>query len=352
MDRTAAPKGPSIALFSAITLMPVGLIVLGAWAGGIWVWAALIYLTLLTFLMDQLIATVTPNAPEGAEFPGADPLSVALALGHFAVLISGIAGVSGHSALNTPERIALFFAAGLFMGQVSNANAHELIHRSRRGLFRLGMWVYISLFYGHHTSAHRLIHHRFVATPDDPNSAPLGQSYYRFAPRAWIGSFRAGLSAERARAAAWWRTPYVLYVGGAAGCLLASGLIFGVAGAVAHIALATYATAQLILSDYVQHYGLRRATVDGRPEPVDQRHSWDAPQWFTSYLMLNAPRHSDHHAHPARPYPALRLGERGSGPRLPLSLPAMATVALFPTLWRRVMDKRVARWMPDETGAE
>ena len=41
-----------------------------------------------------------------------------------------------------------------------------------------------------------------------------------------------------------------------------------------------------------------------------------------------------------------------SGPRLPLSLPAMATVALFPTLWRRVMDKRVARWMPDETGAE
>lgn len=59
--------------------------------------------------------------------------------------------------------------------------------------------------------------------------------------------------------------------------------------------------------------------------------------------MLNAPRHSDHHAHPSRIYPALRLGDTGAPgrPILQRSLPAMAALALFPPLWRRVMDPRV-----------
>ena len=82
----------------------------------------------------------------------------------------------------------------------------------------------------------------------------------------------------------------------------------------------------------------------GRLEPVSDRHSWNAPHWFSSGLMLNAPRHSDHHSHPARAYPGLRL-ERAEKPRplLPYSLPVMAAIATMPHLWRRVMDRRVAR---------
>ena len=59
--------------------------------------------------------------------------------------------------------------------------------------------------------------------------------------------------------------------------------------------------------------------------------------------MVNAPRHSDHHAHPARPYPALRLTPENPRPMLPYSLPVMASIATLPHLWRRVMDRRVAR---------
>ena len=88
---------------------------------------------------------------------------------------------------------------------------------------------------------------------------------------------------------------------------------------------------------------LRRATVNGRPEPVDQRHSWDAPQWFTSYLMLNAPRHSDHHMHPGRIYPGLQI-DAETMPMLPRSLPVMAVVALFPRWWRRVMNPAILKW--------
>jgi alkane 1-monooxygenase len=59
--------------------------------------------------------------------------------------------------------------------------------------------------------------------------------------------------------------------------------------------------------------------------------------------MLNAPRHSDHHMHPARSFPALELSAENM-PILPHSLPVMACLALVPGLWRKVMDRRVAKW--------
>lgn len=338
---------PSVTAFALATLTPVPLLVLGATLGGVWVWAALLYMTLFTFALDQLVAIITPNAPQGVEFPAANPLSVTLALAHFGLLALAIWAVSGGADLGLPERIGLFVAASLFFGQVSNANAHELIHRGAKPLFWLGKLVYISVLYGHHTSAHTKVHHRYVGTPDDPNTARLGEHFYHFAARAWIGSYRAGRRAEtkqqRQVGNPRWRHPYLHYVAGALLMMIASYAAFGAAGLIAHLALASYATAQLLLSDYVQHYGLKRAQLDsGRFEPVTDRHSWDSPHWFSSFLMLNAPRHSDHHAHPSRKYPALRLSD--DSPTLPYSLPAMAVLALIPPLWRKVMDPRAAKW--------
>ncbi len=250
--------------------------------------------------------------------------------------------MSGGSELAAVEKLTAFFAFGIFFGQVSNSNAHELIHRPRRPLHELGKWVFISQLFGHHTSAHRLVHHRHVGTASDPNTARQGQSFYNFAPRAWIGSFRAGYRAENARRdRASGRParlhPYAIYVGGALAGLTVSALIGGTLGVLVHIALASYATAQLLMSDYVQHYGLARRTgADGQLEPVGQQHSWNAPHWFSSLVMLNAPRHSDHHAHPARAFPALGLPERC--PSLPRSLAVMGLLALFPRRWRRLMD--------------
>ena len=345
---------PRVRSFALVTLAPLPLLGLGAAFGGIFAWAAAFYIAALIFVLDVLIARAAPDAPEGAEFPAADALSVGLAMAHFAALLAGVAALSGATDLDWGSRIVLFFAFGLFFGQVSNSNAHELIHRSDKRLFMLGKWVYISLLFGHHTSAHRLVHHRFVATPEDPNSAPLGEGFWTFAPRAWIGSFVAGYEMERARAAA--RTPkglrariaainpYVVYVLGALWWVALMAQLFGGPGVMAYLALCAYAQMQLLLSDYVQHYGLQRRALDAtRFEPVDARHSWDAPQPVSALWMLNAPRHSDHHAHPGRIYPALRLGDLAAPgrPVLPRSLPAMATIALIPPLWRRVMDRRV-----------
>lgn len=339
--------GPAMPLFTATTLLPVPLLAAAAVFGGWWAVLALAYLTVFTFALDQLVPLVTGNAAEGSEFPAADKLSTALAIAHFGLLPLGTWAVAGGGDLSGAERIACFLSFGLFFGQVSNSNAHELIHRARRPLFELGKWVYISLLFGHHTSAHRLVHHVHVATDDDPNTAWRGESFYDFAPRAWVGSFVAGLEAENARNSdrPLWRHPYVAYIGGGLACVVAVTLAFGGAGLLAYLALCAHAQAQLLLSDYVQHYGLYRHTqADGRAEPVGAQHSWNAPHWFSGYLMLHAPRHSDHHAHPARSYPALRLPEKETAPTLPYSLPAMATLALFPSRWRRVMDKRASRW--------
>ncbi len=95
---------------------------------------------------------------------------------------------------------------------------------------------------------------------------------------------------------------------------------------------------------YVQHYGLRRHKLpDGKTEPIGPRHSWNTGAWYSAAMMLNAPRHSDHHLRPARAFPALEIAP-DTMPMLPRSLPVMGVIALVPPIWRRVMDARVARW--------
>ncbi|MEL7117493.1 MAG: fatty acid desaturase, partial [Pseudomonadota bacterium] len=180
-------------MFSASSVLPVPLLLAAVAFGGVWPWLALIYLTLFAFALDTLIGQMEVES----EFPAAEGLSVALACLHFVVL--GAVVWRFGQGVATAEAVGLFLATGLYIGQIGNSNAHELIHRGRRSLFGLGKAVYISLLFGHHVSAHPLVHHRHVATPRDPNTARLGEGYYRFLIRAWTGSFRAGFKAERAR---------------------------------------------------------------------------------------------------------------------------------------------------------
>ena len=137
----------------------------------------------------------THHPTQEAEFPAATGLSVVLALSHFVLLYLVITALSG-DVFGTLEKLGIFFASGFFFGQVSNVNAHELIHRGGRNLHRLGKWVYVSLLFGHHTSAHVLVHQRHAATRMDPSTSRKGESYYRFVIRAWVESFRMGLAAR------------------------------------------------------------------------------------------------------------------------------------------------------------
>ncbi len=343
--------------FVIASLTPVALIAAACLAGGIWPALALIYMTVFVALADGLGPEALPEI-EGAE-RAANRLSVTLGIAHLLLLTLGVWAIAAGPVLTPWGRLLAGLALGLFLGQVSHPNAHELIHRPARGLRRLGVAVYVTLLFGHHASAHPRVHHVHVATGRDPNSAPLGEGVYRFFLRAWAGSFRAGLRAEtvaRARVEGGARGlhPYAIYLGGAAATLAAAGLLAGWRGVAVLVAVCAYAQAQLLLADYVQHYGLRRAVDDqGKAEPAGPQHSWNAPQWYSSSLMLNAPRHSDHHQNPGRHFPALRLDARM--PLLPRSMPVMAVIALVPPLWRRIMDPRARAWaaaVPDAAPGE
>ncbi len=331
--------------FTLAALAPVLLLGLAAVVGGLWAWGALAYVSIIAALADELVAWRTPPAdPEEVE-RGANALSVALALAHFGLMVLGVLAVAGATGLGTGERIAAFLAFGLYFGQVSIANAHELIHRTHRGFFALGKWVFISMLYGHVTTTHRLLHHPHVATPRDPNFPPLGISFYRYLPRSFWGNLRGGYRIEQARAARSGRmNPYVTYAGGALGLLALAWFAAGWAGVAAFTGFAAYAQFQHAMVDYLQHYGLaRRPMPDGSYEPQGPEHSWNSPHWFTSLMTVNVTRHSDHHAHPTRIFPALRL-EAGM-PMLPYSLPLMGVIALFPPLWFKIMDKRAVQVM-------
>lgn len=347
-----AGRVPPVAAFVGVALFPAVLLIWGASSGGWPLWSGFLWMALAAPAADTIIARGFGDADESTEFPLADPASILLAIAHFILLIAALAAFSADH-LSGWERIAMFLGAGMFFGQVSNSNAHELIHRGSRGLFRLGAAVYVSLLFGHHVSAHRLVHHVYVATDADPNSARLGESFWRFFPRAWFGSFRSGLAEERKRAERSGRiNPYLVWIGGSLILIAVVFLVFGARATVDYLAICLYAQMQLMLSDYVQHYGLRRGVTSGRTEPVGPHHSWDAPHPLSSLAMVNAPRHSDHHAHPSRNYPSLRLNPENPRPMLPYSLPVMGAIAMVPPLWKRMMDKRVAKMMSEPVPQE
>lgn len=336
-------------LFAIATLAPALLISAGAVLGGLVLVAGLLYMTAFIASADALTRRAGPTGSE-TEFPAGTVLSIALGVVHFALLALVIWAIAEGDTLSSAEKAALFVAAGLFFGQVSNPNAHELIHARPRRLRSLGTWIYISMLYGHHSSAHTLVHHVRVATAADPATSRMGEGFYRYLLRAWIGGFREGWRAETRRGLAssrpLWLHPYLLYMGGAAVLLALTFVLTGPKGLLFHIWIAGYAQLQLLMSDYVQHYGLtRRIGPSGKLEPVGPEHSWNSPHRASSALMLNAPRHSDHHVRPLARYPELRLEPRM--PMLPHSLPVMSCIALAPRLWRSVMDPLVAEWRAD-----
>jgi alkane 1-monooxygenase len=333
-------------------LAPLPFLALSPVMGGSWAFVALFYLSIFAFLADESLISRGENPQRLAQktFDLTQAVPVVLGLAHLTLLpIAVLTLAHGDQSLGT--KIVMFLAFSLFFGSISTANAHELIHRPGWARATLGKWVFTSLLFGHHVSAHLAVHHHHVATPLDPNSAPLNQGFYRFFHRAWHGSFHAGLAVENKRLALAGKTrwhptnPYLIYCLGGLVFLALSYVLAGVNGVAIYVGFALIAQMHLLLSDYVQHYGLtRQELADEKYETVSIYHSWNARQMFTAALMLNAPLHSDHHTRPSLNYTELRTRSDDGAPVLPHSMPVMSCLALLPPVWKKVMNPMVAEW--------
>jgi alkane 1-monooxygenase len=337
-----------VSVFSVVTLLPAVLLLCSSTFGGFWTLTPLLLLGIISHICDELFES-SPNAPVERLFQNLLP--IALALLHFVLLAVAIWSIT-YQPFSFAEKTALLFGYALYFSHVSNAVGHELIHRRKRFQFTLGKWLFISILFGHHASSHRLIHHPYVATRYDPNTARFNENFYRFYVRAWRGSFLAGLGAENERLgyqansrAVDVANPYFTYILGSFLCMGLAAGIAGWFGLAVYLVLAFLSQAGLLLTDYTQHYGLMRTEGnDGKFPPIAPHHSWNSQHWFTRNLTLNAPLHSDHHAKPAKPFTELQTHCAQTAPQLPYSPGIMSVIALYPPRWRKVMHPLISDW--------
>ncbi len=250
--------------------------------------------------------------------------------------------------LTLTEQLGLAATVGC-IGGIGINTAHELGHKREASERWLSKIALAQSFYGHFYIEHNRGHHVRVATPEDPASSRLGESFYAFWPRTVLGSLRSAWRLEATRYARRDQHPYrpgndVLNAW-VMSALLWSALVVWLGPVLLPflVVQALIGLSLLEVVNYMEHYGMLRRRVGvghrQRYERVDPSHSWNSNNVATNVLLYHLQRHSDHHANPTRRYQALRDFEES--PVLPTGYAGMILLALVPPLWRRVMDPRV-----------
>ena len=232
------------------------------------------------------------------------------------------------------------------VGGIAINTAHELGHKRANSEKWLSRIALAQTGYGHFFIEHNRGHHVKVATPEDPASSRLGESFWAFLPRTVIGSLHSAWEIETTRLdrlgerrigrhndilTAWAMT---------VGLFAVLTISFGLVVLPYLVAQAAIGFSLLEVVNYLEHYGLcRQRNQDGRYEKVGPRHSWNSDRVVTNVFLFQLQRHSDHHGNSLLRYQALRSLDES--PQLPAGYASMIVLALVPPLWRRVMDKRV-----------
>ncbi len=256
--------------------------------------------------------------------------------------------------LGVLESIGLALTMGV-VGGVAINTAHELGHK-RAGMERwLSRIALAQTGYGHFFIEHNRGHHVRVATPEDPASSRLGESFWAFLPRTVVGSLRSAWGIECARLDRMGKSHWTLRNDVLGAWAMTVVLFAALAVAFGPVVL-PYLLGQAVLGfsllevvNYLEHYGLlRQKREDGRYERCLPEHSWNSNNVASNVLLYHLQRHSDHHANPTRRYQALRHVKEA--PQLPTGYAGMIVLAWFPPLWRRVMDPRLLEHYDGDLG--
>ncbi len=337
-----------------ISLLLVPLIWFSAVAGGWW----LILVPLVTWWLFAVLDRLS-----GLDLENADPETPDDDLGWYILLtkiwvpvqfvtLFGLIWFSTHTEqLGTIEKVALFFGMGVLSGTIGINYSHELMHQSGRFERWLGDILLAMVLYCHFRSEHLLVHHRYVGTPRDPVTARFNEGFHRFYPRvlrqSLISSFRAEREKLGRKDRPWTdpANPFWRYLGLQGFMVFLALLLGGWSGLGLFLVQAGTAIWQLELVNYVEHYGLTRKHLgNGKYEHIRPRHSWNASQKASNWLLINLQRHSDHHYKPDRRFPLLQHHSEDAAPQLPYGYPVMTLAAMVPPVWRRVMNPRVRAW--------
>ena len=200
--------------------------------------------------------------------------------------------------------------------------------------------------YTHFRIEHVHGHHKYVSTPEDPATAPFGISFYEFLPKTLIGSLKSAWNWETNRIKrkkglnkilanrmyhyfVFFMTLSVLFYA-----------TYGSKGLVVFYGQSAFAIFLLEVINYIEHYGLeRKRLANGNWEPVKEWHSWDCDYAVTNFTLFNIGKHSNHHAKASVEFPYLE--NKAENPKLSFGYSTAVLLALFPPLWRMIMDPKV-----------
>lgn len=335
---------PSLPGLAALAYLASG----NAW----WVLAPVAFYYAILVAADHLLGVDPNNPPEEiVEQMASDPfyrvlLFISLPVFWFSFLACAIAAAQPGTPIAAYLGLAL--SAGISSGTAITVG-HELGHKPNR----LDQWgaklANAVCGYGHFSIEHNRGHHVQVATPEDPASARLGESLWRFALREIPATAVRGWAMERARLARkglgfWhWRNDILQGYAITLVAAFALILIFGPVLIPFLLINGLVGWLHLTFANYVEHYGLKREMrADGRYGPCEPHHSWNTNHIITNLMLFHLQRHSDHHANPLRPYQALRSFD--DLPTLPSGYPGCFLLAAIPPLWFKVMDPKVIAW--------
>jgi alkane 1-monooxygenase len=300
-------------------------------------------------VLDRVFGEDFSNPPESAVAQlEADVFYRAMVWAYVPVQLIGTV-LGAWIAVNQPLAWMGYAALVLTVGAINGigiGTAHELGHKKETLDRWLSKIALAPSAYGHFFVEHNRGHHKRVATPEDPASARMGESFWAFLPRSVWGSLQSAWTLEQERLnkqgmnvlhpqnhnlQAWGLT------------LVLFGVLVVWLGWMALpflVVQAVYAASMLEVVNYVEHYGLlRQKDMAGRYVRCEPEHSWNSNHLVGNLLLYQLQRHSDHHAHPSRRYQALR--HFANAPQLPAGYATMISVAYCPPLWFALMDHRV-----------
>lgn len=248
------------------------------------------------------------------------------------------------------EFIGLVLSIGIVLGGNGINVAHELGHRQATNERFIGKALLLPSLYMHFYIEHNFGHHLHAATKEDPATAKYKQTVYAFwvtsTTRQYFNAWRIQmrilsnnkLSFFSFKNDMFWysifQTTYLAIVFILFGKLA---LLFAVFAAITGFLL-------LETVNYIEHYGLlRKKKESGRYERVKEIHSWNSNHVIGRILLYELTRHSDHHFKTSKKYQVLECHEES--PQLPYGYPTSMVLALVPSLWFAIMNKRVPREM-------
>src|SRR5699024_1495004 len=250
-------------------------------------------------------------------------------------------------------KLGWIVSIGTVGGIIAINLGHELTHKDPRLENWTGGLLLASVSYAGFKIEHIRGHHVHVSTPEDASSARYNQSVYPFLwgaiTRNFVNAWR--LEHQRLRRKGlkplslqneliWWYSITGLIA-------LSFFVLWGWQGVLFFFGQSLVAALALEVINYVEHYGLhRRMLENGRYERVTPAHSWNSNYFLTNIALFQLQRHSDHHAYAKRRYQVLRHYEES--PQLPAGYAGMYVLALFPPLWKKVVNPLVEAYYEGE----